>query len=158
MTKIYLLTVLCSLFFISCNCNNSSKCNKESEECKTTKKVETMCNEKEKNEIAQTIEYYIEGGRQANSKITAKAFSETATMSWSENGRLKSVPISVLYEIVDGGEPASASYQITDCNIESNIAIVRIESQFGDAKYTDMFSLVKDGGEWKIISKIYHVK
>lgn len=156
MTKIYLLTVWCSLFFISCNCNNSSKCNKESEECKT--KTETMCNEKEKNEIAQTIEYYIEGGRQANSKITAKAFSETATMSWSENGRLKSVPISVLYEIVDGGKPASASYQITNCNIESSIAIVRIESQFGDAKYTDMFSLVKDGSEWKIISKIYHSK
>lgn len=156
MTKIYLLTVWCSLFFISCNCNNSSKCNKESEKCKT--KTETMCNEKEKNEIAQTIEYYIEGGRQANSKITAKAFSETATMSWSENGRLKSVPISVLYEIVDGGKPASASYQITNCNIESSIAIVRIESQFGDAKYTDMFSLVKDGSEWKIISKIYHSK
>lgn len=99
MTKIYLLTVWCSLFFISCNCNNSSKCNKESEECKTTRKVEPMCNEKEKNEIAQTIEYYIEGGRQANSKITAKAFSETATMSWSENGKLKSVPISVFTSV-----------------------------------------------------------
>ncbi|WP_176763536.1 nuclear transport factor 2 family protein [Pedobacter antarcticus] len=34
---------------------------------------------------------------------------------------------------------------------------MRIESQFGPDKYADMFTLVKDGNNWKIISKIYHV-
>jgi hypothetical protein len=28
----------------------------------------------------------------------------------------------------------------------------------GDAKYTDMFALVRDGDEWKIVAKVYHVR
>lgn len=36
--------------------------------------------------------------------------------------------------------------------------MVAIDSQFGEAKYTDMFALVKDGDDWKIVSKVYHTK
>lgn len=50
------------------------------------------------------------------------------------------------------------SYQVTTCDVADNVAIVRIESQFGETKYADMFSMVKDGNDWKIVSKIYHVK
>ena len=37
-------------------------------------------------------------------------------------------------------------------------AIVSVDTQFGAAKFTDMFALVRNGDEWKIVAKIYHVK
>lgn len=36
--------------------------------------------------------------------------------------------------------------------------MVRIESKFGEAQFSDMFTLVKDGADWKIVSKVYHAK
>ena len=37
-------------------------------------------------------------------------------------------------------------------------AIVSVDTQFGAVKFTDMFALVRDGDEWKIVAKVYHVK
>lgn len=108
-----------------------------------------------KEGIVKAIEYYIEGGRKGDSKITAKAFSKDATMSWFENGHLQSVPIQALYDIVDNDGASSASYKLMEYSIEQNIATARIQSQFGYQKYVDMFTLVKDGDNWKIVSKVY---
>lgn len=105
--------------------------------------------------IVKAIEYYIEGGEKGNSKITAKAFTDKATMSWSEDGQLKTVPIQVLFDIVDKTGASNASYKLIDYSIEKDIAIAKIQSQFGTNRYIDMFTLVKENNEWKIISKIY---
>ena len=78
-------------------------------------------------------------------------------MSWSENGALKSVPIQVLFDGFSAAEPTEANYTLTTLDVGGDVAIVRIESQFGPNKYADMFSLVKDGNDWKIISKIYQI-
>lgn len=112
----------------------------------------------EMTEIIKTIEYYVEGGRKGDSKITKKAFTNNATMSWSESGQIRTVPIKVLYDIVDKSGASTASYKLLDCNIEQNIAIVKIQSQFGPQEYIDMFTLIKDIDNWKIVSKIYRVK
>lgn len=45
-----------------------------------------------------------------------------------------------------------------ECSVAGDVAMVRFESVFGDAHFTDMFALVKAGSEWKIVSKIYTVK
>ena len=37
-------------------------------------------------------------------------------------------------------------------------AIVSVDTQFGAVKFTDMFALVRDGDDWKIVAKVYHVK
>ncbi|WP_294332884.1 nuclear transport factor 2 family protein [Chryseobacterium sp. sg2396] len=91
-------------------------------------------------------------------KTAKEAFAQTATMSWNENGELKSVPIQALYDLFDTSGPSEASYELTALNVEEDAAIARIESQFGPTKFADMFTLVKTGDQWKIISKIYHVK
>ncbi len=108
--------------------------------------------------IVKAIEYYIEGGRQASSEIAKKGFAETATMSWSEAGKLQSVPIQVLFDLFDSWEPTEASYKIVKCEVADDVAMVTIDSQFGDASYIDMFTLVKDSEGWKIVSKVYHTK
>lgn len=114
--------------------------------------------QQEKQGILHAIDLYVDGGRKANGKITADAFSSTATMSWTENGKLKIVPIQVLIDGFNNAEPMEASYELTTLDVAEDVAIVRIESQFGANKYADMFTLVKDDDLWKIVSKVYHTK
>jgi len=108
--------------------------------------------------IVKAIGYYIEGGRQASAEIARKGFAETATMSWYENGKLQSVPIQVLFDGFDQAQPCEVTYDMLSCHVAEDVAIVAIDSKFGETSYTDMFTLVKDGDDWKIVSKIYHVK
>lgn len=111
----------------------------------------------EKAGITKAIDYYLEAGRKGDSKIAMKGFAPTATMSWAENGALKSVPIKALYDYFDE-KPRETTGEIASCDVAGDVAIVRLESTSGDAKFTDMFTLVKDGKDWKIASKVYHVK
>lgn len=107
--------------------------------------------------ITKAIAYYIQAGRKGDSRIAQKGFSPAATMSWAENNTLKTVPIKALYAYFDE-KPRSASCEIAACSIAGDIAMARVESAFDDARFTDMFTLVKDGENWKIVSKIYHLK
>ncbi|MNY72832.1 putative lumazine-binding protein [compost metagenome] len=63
----------------------------------------------------------------------------------------------MLFDGFSAAEPMEANYKLTTLDVEGDAAIVRIQSQFGPNKYADMFTLVKDGDDWKIISKIYQV-
>lgn len=122
-------------------------------------KIEVMENNQEQKEgILKAIDLYVEAGKKGDGNIAKPAFAATATMSWSENGALKSVPIQALFDGFSVAKPMEANYKLTTLDVEGDVAIVRIESQFGSDKYADMFTLVKDGSDWKIISKIYQIK
>ena len=122
-------------------------------------KIEVMQNNQEQKEgILKAIDLYVEAGKKGDGNIAKPAFASTATMSWSENGVLKSVPIQALFDGFSEMKPMEANYKLTTLDVEGDVAIVRIESQFGPDKYADMFTLVKDGSDWKIISKIYQIK
>lgn len=132
---------------ISCQDNNNQN-----------NKTEVMQNNQEQKEgILKAIDLYVEAGRKGDGSIAKPAFASTATMSWSEDGILKSVPIQVLFDGFSAAEPMESNYKLTTLDVEGDAAIVRIQSQFGPNKYADMFTLVKDGSNWKIISKIYQV-
>ncbi|MDQ0638436.1 hypothetical protein QF042_002001 [Pedobacter sp. W3I1] len=131
------------------SCQNSNNQN--------NKKEVMQNNQEQKDGILKAIDLYVEAGRKGDGNIAKPAFASTSTMSWSENGVLKSVPIQVLLDGFSAAEPMEAGYKLTTLDVEGDAAIVRIESQFGHNKYADMFTLVKDGSDWKIISKIYHV-
>lgn len=108
--------------------------------------------------IRKALDLYCEASIKGDSKIAAPAFAPTATMSYAENGKLVSVPIKALFDYYDQTGPQPATYEITSCNVATDAAIVSIDSKFGETQFADMFTLVKDGDDWKIISKIYHVK
>lgn len=108
--------------------------------------------------VIKAIEYYVEAGRQSKVELSRKAFAETATMSWVENGKRQTVPIETFFKSYEGWPPSEVTYEIRACDVDENIAIISLNSQFAETKYTDMFTLVKDGDEWKIVSKIYQLK
>ena len=89
--------------------------------------------------ILEAIEYYIDGARKSDRSIVAKAFADDATMSWSENGELRIVPIEALYDYGDSLGPQEVAYSLTECSATEDTAIVRIEFDFSKAgKFTDM--------------------
>ena len=113
--------------------------------------------QQEKNGILKAIGYYLQAAPDGTRKTAEKAFAKTATMSWSADGKLNSVPIEELYKYFDE-KKRPASGEISACSVAGDVAIVRLESDFDGAKFADMFTLVKDGDDWKIASKVYHLK
>lgn len=150
-SKMSAVLILSALTFGSLliSCQNSNN--------QDNKKEVMQNNQEQKDGILKAIELYVEAGRKGDGNIAKPAFASTATMSWSEDGKLKSVPIQALYDGFSAAKPMEAGYKLTTLDVEGDAAIVRIESQFGPDKYADMFTLVKDGSNWKIISKIYQV-
>lgn len=161
--KLFLTTVsaIVMLLMASCEGNSNNKAmtttdNKSENVCDSTK-----CCNATADEIAgirKALDLYCEASVKGDSKIAEPAFAPTATMSYAENGKLVSVPIKALFDYYDQTGPQPASYEITSCNVAADVAIVSIDSKFGETRFADMFTLVKDGNDWKIISKVYHVK
>lgn len=108
--------------------------------------------------IRKTLDLYTEAAIKGDSKIAEPAFAKTATLSFAQNDSLVSVPIQALYDYYNTECPQPATYEIAVCDVADDAAIVRIDSQFGDTKFADMFTMVKEGDDWKIVSKIYHIK
>lgn len=50
-----------------------------------------------------------------------------------------------IYDYYDQKGPYHAEYEITSAQVTDNVAVVSIDSKFGDDSFDDMFSLVKDG-------------
>lgn len=119
-----------------------------------------MTKENEKmTAILKAVELYAEAGRQGSREIGRQAFTEGATMSWVENGKITTVPISALYDGLEQTGKEDVTYTVESVNIAGNIAYVRIDSWFSKlGSFNDMFTLAEENGEWKIVSKIYSVK
>ena len=127
----------------------------------TAQTVTTMTNREEKvTAILKAVELYAEAGRKASREIGQQAFTGAATMSWVENGKITTVPITSLYDGLAQTGVEEVTYEVVDINIAGNIAFVRIDSWFSKlGSFNDMFTLAQqENGKWKIVSKIYSVK
>lgn len=112
----------------------------------------------EMKDLLLPINLYIESGITGDSRHARQAFAVGATMSHVEGESIVTVPIDSLYAYYEESGPQTCSYQLTACNTVGNVAMIRIESVFGETKFTDMFTLLKQGSEWKITSKIFTVR
>jgi hypothetical protein len=109
--------------------------------------------------IRQVVQRYIGGGRQGSSETMKQAFHENASIHGRMGEDLISAPIQGLFDWVDGNPPAS---QVADCiasiDLRGSIASVRVElDNWGGHRFTDLLSLLKIDGEWKILCKMFHL-
>lgn len=108
--------------------------------------------------IAQTIDTYIDGGRQGSSKVMKQAFHPGANIYGFVDGQLVGGPIQKLYDLVDSRPPAGEiAYNIASLEAMEDVAMVRVDiDDWAGTKYCDMFTLVRNDGEWLITSKVSH--
>ena len=113
----------------------------------------------EKEAIERTIKTYINGGISGRSDEMKPAFRDGATIYGYIGPDLFGGPIQGLYDWNDSNGPAAdLKPEIASIDIEGSIATVRLElDNWTGHKFTDMFTLLKTDGEWKIISKVFYL-
>lgn len=88
-----------------------------------------------------------------------QAFHPGATMFFARNDSLIAVPIPEYIARVEEsrakGPPPKRIERIAHVDISATTAIARIELEYPQQKLTDYMSLVKYGGEWRIVNKIF---
>ena len=111
----------------------------------------------ERAAITRTIQTYIDGGISGSGDDMKPAFHDGATIYGYIGPDLFGGPIQGLYDWNDSNGPAAdLESNITAIDIEGTIATARVElDNWTGHKFTDMFTLLKTGGEWKIVSKVF---
>lgn len=109
--------------------------------------------------IAATVQTYIAGGRSGKSSHMKPAFHADATIHGYIGPDLFAGPIARLFDWVDSNPPATeVQARLASVDVAGTIATVRLEiDNWSGHRFTDMFTLLKLGGQWKIISKVFYL-
>ena len=116
-------------------------------------------NVKESDAIAKVVQHYIDGGRSGKGDDMKPAFHKDATIFGYAGADLFAGPIQRLFDWVDGNGPATGlQARIASIDVVDSVATVRLElDNWIGSRYTDMFTLLKVDGEWKIMNKVFHL-
>ncbi len=109
--------------------------------------------------IAKTVQHYIDGGRSGKGDDMKPAFHEDATIFGYAGADLFAGPIQRLFDWVDENDPATGlQARIASIDLINTVATVRLElDNWSGSRYTDLFTLLKVDGEWKIMNKVFHL-
>lgn len=109
--------------------------------------------------ITQTVQHYIDGGKTGRTEEMKLAFHPQATIFGYVGPDLFAGPIQGLYDWNDGNGPATElQHQIASIDIFGTVAKVRLElDNWTGHRFTDLFTLLKVDGEWKIMNKVFHL-
>ncbi len=109
--------------------------------------------------IAKTVQHYIDGARSGKGDDMKPAFHNDATIFGYAGADLFGGPIQQLFDWCDQSGPATElQARIAGIDLAETVATVRLElTNLNGARYTDMFTLLKVDGDWKIISKVFHL-
>ncbi len=119
----------------------------------------TTTNVNEYDAIAMAIQPYIDGGKSGKGDDMKPAFHKDATIFGYAGSDLFAGPIQQLFAWNDQNGPATGlQARITSIDLIDTVATVRLElDNWTGSRYTDMFTLLKVDGEWKIMNKVFHL-
>lgn len=124
-----------------------------------TSMSQTTTNLSEYEAIANTIQQYIKGGKSGRGDEMKPAFHPDATIFGYVGADLFAGPIQHLFDWHDQNGPAKdLQSRMTSIDLVGTIATVRLElDHWTGHRFTDMFTLLKVDGEWKIMSKVFYL-
>ncbi|CAI8768276.1 nuclear transport factor 2 family protein [Pseudomonas neuropathica] len=109
--------------------------------------------------VIATANQYVEGLRVGDAQGVAQAFHKEAVMYGFTNGELLGGPIKNLFDFVEkNGAAPQISTRLDVLAITPTTAVVRVDMETDaiGADYNDYLTLIKIGGVWKVIAKVYH--
>ena len=114
---------------------------------------------RERDAIANTVQYYIAGAKSGKGADMKPAFHEDATIFGYVGPDLFAGPIQKLFDWNDENGPATGlEARIANIDLAGSVATVRLElDNWTGNRFTDLFTLLKVEGEWKIINKVFHL-
>ena len=109
--------------------------------------------------IAKTVQHYIDGAKSGKGADMKPAFHKDATIFGYVGTDLFAGPIHQLFDWNDQNGPATGlQARIVSIDIIETIATVRLElDNWTGNRFTDLFTMLKVDGEWKIMNKVFHL-
>ena len=109
--------------------------------------------------IAKTVQHYLDGAKSGRGTEMKPAFHQQATIFGYVGPDLFAGPIQGLFDWNDQNGPAKdLQARIASIDIVGTIAAVRLETDnWTGHRFTDLFTLLKVDGEWKIMNKVFHL-
>jgi len=119
----------------------------------------TAVNMSEDAAIRATIQHYLDGARLGKGDLMKPAFAQGATIFGYVGPDLFAGPIQGLFDWNDQNGPAKDIVSaITSIEVVETIAVARVESDnWTGHRFSDFFTLLKLDGQWKIMSKVFHL-
>jgi len=111
-------------------------------------------------DVLAAMEGYVQGLKTGNVAQLKKTFHQDAIMYGHLRDDLSQGSINNLYTYVEKfGAAPNIKTNLTVLHKTPTTAIVRIEMEHdaADEDFTDYHSLIKINGEWKVISKLFHL-
>lgn len=107
--------------------------------------------------IAQTVNYYLEGGTNNDFEMLKKAFHETATMKYINGDEYVEVNAIAFFEKgMKSGPPQKRTTRIVSIDASENAAFAKLEIEYPTFTFIDYMHLLKIDGKWLIVSKIFN--
>ncbi len=109
--------------------------------------------------IAKVVQHYIAGARSGRGDDMRPAFHEGATVFGYVGADLFAGPIEQLFAWNDANGPATRlQARVASIDLSGTVATVRLElDDWTGHRFTDLFTLLKVGGDWKIMNKVFHL-
>ncbi|MDQ3949450.1 MAG: nuclear transport factor 2 family protein [Gemmatimonadota bacterium] len=108
--------------------------------------------------VRAALEHYLQGHATGDGAHHRVVFHPESKLFWVRDGQLMQ-RTSADYIAGAPGKPAPDEAQrkrrIVSVDVTGNAASAKIELDYPNAKLTDYMSLLKVGGEWKIVNKIF---
>ncbi len=109
--------------------------------------------------IAKILQHYIDGAKSGSGDNMKAAFHDEATFFGNVGADVFGGPIQQLFDWNDENGPASELHaRIASIDLIGTVAAVRVElNNWTGHRFTDLFTLLKVDGEWKIMNKVFHL-
>ncbi len=109
--------------------------------------------------IAKVVQHYIDGAKSGRGDDMKPAFHKDATIFGYAGDDLFAGPIQKLFAWSDENGPATGlQSRIAGIDVVGTVATVRLElDNWTGSRFTDLFTLLKVDGEWKIMNKVFHL-
>lgn len=121
-------------------------------------------NAEDRQAIEQTIRTYFDGLYEGDADKLASVFHPTSALTWEQDGKVSVLPRDQWFDAVrKRASPKSLALARDDAILEIDqsgptTAFVKVRCQIPPRYFTDYLNLLKTGGRWTIVQKIYAVK
>lgn len=109
--------------------------------------------------IADVVQQYVDGAKSGRGDDMKPAFHPDATIFGYQGADLFAGPIEQLFAWNnENGPAAELQARIDTIDIVDTVATVRLELEnWTGYRFTDLFTMLKVDGHWKIMNKVFHL-
>jgi hypothetical protein len=118
-------------------------------------------NSEDRSAIEKTIQTYFDGLYEGDADKLASVFADTSALTWEQDGKVSVLPRDQWLDAVRK-RPSSKARDLPrdDAILEIDqsgptTAFVKVKCQIPPRYFTDYLNLLKVGGKWTIVQKIY---